>query len=405
MIDTSDLIIFWAVVAVRFFVPFAIPWYPLPGVLVALVADGIDQTIFQQYTNIPLDNYQGYDKALDIYYLTITYMSTYRTWTNLFGFQLDRFFFHYRLVGVTLFEITQFRPLMMIFPNTFEYFFIFYEIVRLKWDPRRLGKRHIIAAGVLLWILIKLPQEFIIHIAQVDTTDWFSARILGTSDVGSTPGGLLSNPFGVAVLVLLVALVLIATWWLIRRLPATDWSLTFLADTHLESNGGPAADASTGIRTQKFLNMAFVEKIVMVSLVGIIFAQVLPDMRASSIEIIVAGIILILINTSLSQWLARQGSGWTATFREFIVLLAVNFVLILIIAILLPTFDGSINLVNVIFFTLLFTIVTTMLDRFRQQHLGRFATFVDSAAVSGVGLGQEATAGDSEGWTGDAPNQ
>ena len=131
----------------------------------------------------------------------------------------------------------------------------------------------------------------------------------------------------------------------------------------------------------------------MVSLVGIIFAQVLPDMRTGSIEIIVAGTILILINTSLSQWLARRGSGWTATLREFIVLLAVYFVLILIIAILLPTFDGSINLVNAIFFTLLFTVISTMLDRFRQQHLGRLATSLDPAAVSGRAVGQKGHGG------------
>ncbi len=139
--------------------------------------------------------------------------------------------------------------------------------------------------------------------------------------------------------------------------------------------------------------MALLEKIVVVSLVGIIFAQVLPDMRASSIEIMVGGTILILVNTSLSQWLVRQGYRWAVTFREFMVLLVVNFVLILLIAILLPTFDGSINLINVIFFTLLFTVVTTMLDRFKQQHLARFATLVDPAAVSGVALGQKGNGG------------
>ena len=355
-----------------------IPWYPLPGVLAALIADGIDQTIFQQYTSLPLDNYQGYDKALDIYYLTITYMSTYRTWTNLFGFKLDQFFYYYRLIGITLFELVQYRPLMMIFPNTFEYFFIFYEIVRLKWDPRRLGRMHIIAVGAAIWIFIKLPQEFIIHIAKVDTTEWFSAHVLGTPVDGATSGGLLSNPFGIAVLVFVVMLILYALWWLIRRLPATDWSLTTSADAHLESDGGLIANAETVGQAQNFFNMALLEKVTMVSLLGIIFAQVLPDMRAGSIEIIVGGAILILINTSLSQWLARHGFGWVGTFREFTVLLVVNFVLILMIAILLPTFDGSINLVNVIFFTLLFTVVTTMLDRFKQQHRGRFAVSLDS---------------------------
>ena len=389
MTEMSDLIIFWAVVAIRFFVPFAIPWYPLPGVLAALIADGIDQTIFQQYTNLPLDNYQGYDKALDIYYLTITYISTYRTWTNLFAFKADQFFFYNRLIGVTLFELTQFRPLLMIFPNTFEYFFIFYEMVRLKWDPRRLGMMRIVTAGVLIWIVIKLPQEFIIHIAQVDTTDWINANVFGASADGSTSGGLLSTPLGIAVLALLVALMPFAAWRLIRRFPATDWSLTFSADAHLSSNDEASANAYAGTQTQRFFNTALVEKIVMVSLVGIVFAKVLPDIRASAIEIIVGGAILILINTSFSQWLVREAIGWMASFREFMVLSVVNFVLILIIAILLPTFDGSINLVNVIFFTLLFTVVTTMLDRFKRQHLGRFAAPPDPAIVTRVSMSSE----------------
>jgi hypothetical protein len=49
----------------------------------ALILDGIDQTIFQTYTTLSLDHYQGYDKALDIYYLSIAYIATIRNWTNL----------------------------------------------------------------------------------------------------------------------------------------------------------------------------------------------------------------------------------------------------------------------------------------------------------------------------------
>ena len=120
----------------------------------------------------------------------------------------------------------------------------------------------------------------------------------------------------------------------------------------------------------------------MVSLVGIIFAQVLPDMRAGGIEIAGGGTILILISTLLSHWLGRQGFGWVTTIREFMVMSVVNFILILAIAFLLPTFDGSINLVNVIFFTLLFTVVMTMLDRFRQVHNGRFAKHTDPVSAN-----------------------
>ncbi len=71
---SSDMLIFWAVVMARFFVPLAIPKYPLPGIIASLLLDAVDQTIFQQFTDLPLAGYQAYDKALDVYYLAITYL-------------------------------------------------------------------------------------------------------------------------------------------------------------------------------------------------------------------------------------------------------------------------------------------------------------------------------------------
>jgi hypothetical protein len=88
MTETTDQLVFWAVVAARFLVPLLIPRYPLPAIVASLVIDGVDQTIFQQFTNLNLDGYQGYDKALDIYYLTIAYISTLRNWSNRFAFQV-----------------------------------------------------------------------------------------------------------------------------------------------------------------------------------------------------------------------------------------------------------------------------------------------------------------------------
>ena len=118
-----------------------------------------------------LADYQSYDKALDIYYLTITYLSTLRNWSNLFAFELGRFLFYYRLVGSALFGITNLRPLLFIFPNVFEYYFIFYEVVRLKWDPLLLTKEKLITTAALTWILVKIPQEYWIHIAEMGTID------------------------------------------------------------------------------------------------------------------------------------------------------------------------------------------------------------------------------------------
>ena len=47
MAETSDLLVMWIVILVRLLVPLAIPRYPLPGILVALVADAVDFTVIR----------------------------------------------------------------------------------------------------------------------------------------------------------------------------------------------------------------------------------------------------------------------------------------------------------------------------------------------------------------------
>jgi hypothetical protein len=170
--DTSIIAVFLVVVALRFIIPLFIPRFPLPAILAALVLDAADQTIFQQFTDLNLDGYQNYDKALDIFYLTIAFLAVYRNWTNTTAINVARFLWYYRLFGVWLFEVYQERWILFVFPNTFEYFFIAYAAIHTQWDPRRLTDRAVIGLAAFIWIVIKLPQEWWIHIAQNDFTDF-----------------------------------------------------------------------------------------------------------------------------------------------------------------------------------------------------------------------------------------
>jgi hypothetical protein len=158
--DSSELAVLALVIAACFFVPMAIPRYPIPAGTAALAIDGVDQTIFQVFTTLPLAGYQSYDKALDIYYLSIAYLSTLRNWTNLIAFAMSWFLLYYRLVGSLLFELLQLRALLLLFPNTFEYFFHFFEGVRLRWNPRRMSAALVIGAAFAIWVFVKIPQEF-----------------------------------------------------------------------------------------------------------------------------------------------------------------------------------------------------------------------------------------------------
>ena len=91
---TSDTLIFLLVVGARFLIPLLIPRFPLPAIVACLIIDAADQTIFEKFTHLNLDNYQSYDKALDIYYLTVAYLSVIRNWTNGFAIEVARFLWY-----------------------------------------------------------------------------------------------------------------------------------------------------------------------------------------------------------------------------------------------------------------------------------------------------------------------
>src|SRR5690606_35709579 len=166
------------------------------------------------------------------YYLAVAYMAMLRNWSHLFAVQTNRVLWYYRLAGVTLFELTGARWLLLLFPNTFEYFFIFYEMVSLRWDPQRLVKRYILGAAAFIWIFIKLPQEYWIHILQLDATNFLKTVVLG-ADL-STPWSqvLARNLWLIPALALLLLAIVWLGRWLLRWLPAADHTLVFNAMKH-----------------------------------------------------------------------------------------------------------------------------------------------------------------------------
>ena len=136
---TGEWAVITAIVLARLVVPLAIPRFPLV-IVVALLVDAFDNSLLAQFTDVDLGPdgpYQGFDKALDIYYLAIAYTATLRNWTSEPALRIARFLFYYRLAGVLLFELLDSRAMLLVFPNTFEYFFIAYEAIRLRFDPAK----------------------------------------------------------------------------------------------------------------------------------------------------------------------------------------------------------------------------------------------------------------------------
>ena len=69
-------------------------------------------------------NYQAFDKILDVFYMSIFLFIAIR-WKNILS-KIAIFLFLFRLFGLLIFEITQDRIFLLLFPNIFEFWFVYF---------------------------------------------------------------------------------------------------------------------------------------------------------------------------------------------------------------------------------------------------------------------------------------
>ena len=332
-----------AIVLARLLIPLLIPRAPLV-IVVVLVIDAADQTLLATFTDVDTSEagaYQSVDKALDIYYLSIGYLSTLRNWTSHPALRIARFLFYYRLVGVALFELTDERLMLLLFPNTFEYFFIAYEVARTRYEPSRFSARFWLLVAAGLWIFVKLPQEYWIHIAKLDFTD----------TVRDYPA------FGVAVVVALIVAALVVVFVIVPRLPAPDWPWKLGADPL--PSGLPHELA-------RVLSRESLEKVSLLALLCVIFASILPGIDATTLQIVVGVSAIVLANAAISLAAANRGG------LEYAALLPTNLVLVYLANALLAErreFDLGYGL----FFAFLIATIIWLYDAFRPVYDRRFA--------------------------------
>ncbi len=348
--DTVDQVIFWAVVAGRLLFPLLIFRFPLPGILICLVLDGVDQTIFQTFTTLDLTYYQSYDKALDVYYLSLAYVSTMRNWTSRPAFEVARFLFYYRMVGTAIFELTggTHRWLLLVFPNTFEYFFIFYELVRLRWDPAKRSLRWWIGAAAAIWIFVKIPQETWIHVLQLDFTDTVK-----------------EVPWFLPVIVVGLIGLFLVFWFVVRpRLAPPDHTWQILAPPLPAEMDEARERAAARVARGKVFDAWLLEKIAMVSLLSMIIANIVPSVTASPLQITLSVAALIVVNAFIGLWSARRGGGLDSVVATFVVASLINIGLVLVASRLVPN-DETFFLTAGMFFVFLLTLIVSVYDRYR----------------------------------------
>ncbi len=336
----NSLAIAFTVIGLRFVIPLFIPKYPLPAILACLILDAVDQTIFQALTDDPLLWYQSYDKALDVFYLTMAYVACMRNWTSAPAFRIAEILFFYRLIGVTLFEVFDTRWMLFAFPNTFEYFVIAVEVLRTRWDIRHWSLRVFLILAAVIWVGVKLPQEWWIHIAQLDFTDFMAA-----------------HTYMWPVLGILLAAAIPILYSQRHRMPPTD---------HRFRLGAPPVELLAPRADVRFFNRDLIMKILLVAAVAVIFSTILPGLDENALRLMMAVGTFAILNAAITQWLVRRGRTWETAGRQFLTTLVVNVGLIVLNRIIgfVPSTGGNTPVGALFLLVPVLSLITALYDRY-----------------------------------------
>jgi hypothetical protein len=117
-------------------------------------------------------HYHQIDKVLDTYYLSIEAWIAFG-WKNQYERMPALVLFGFRMIGVVLFELTERRIVLFIFPNMFENWWLYVVAIR-RWKPEwtpNSWRGVAIPMGILL--VPKMAQEYLLHFAEAQPWNWF----------------------------------------------------------------------------------------------------------------------------------------------------------------------------------------------------------------------------------------
>jgi hypothetical protein len=228
-------------------------------------------------------------------------------------------------------------------------------VIQTRWSPSRLTHRAVLGLAAFIWIFIKLPQEWWIHVAQNDFPDFMKETVFGVEPDSSWSDAFSNRPDVLLAIVLVIVGIAVVAWRLRTRLPSSDWSFG------VDMNRTDVVVRRTEPVPTSMM-AAVIEKVALIGLVGAIFANVL-EVDTTAVQIIGATLLVVLANAGLSIWLARRGRDWSSIALESIVLAIVNTMLLVVYSSLVG--DGDLDRTLALFFGLLLTILIVLYDRYR----------------------------------------
>ncbi|MBA4181468.1 MAG: hypothetical protein C0506_12830 [Anaerolinea sp.] len=161
----------WIIVAVRVAGSLPVLRWPFAGGCIAVATD-LSDLFLRSYLQLGgVSNYQSFDKWLDQIYLGLFLVVALRWRGPARAVAIGLFAF--RLAGFAVFEASGERWTLLLFPNVFEFWFLFVAGAQ-RWWPEFRYRAGPIAAVLGPLAVLKLFQEYALHVGR--WLDDFTAR-------------------------------------------------------------------------------------------------------------------------------------------------------------------------------------------------------------------------------------
>ena len=165
------------VITLRLLVPFLLFKRNLTGGIACMLVDAFDVILIDlMHLGGFGGHYHQIDKVLDTYYLSFEFFIATR-WLNGFERLPALILFGFRMIGVVLFELTEHRIVLFIFPNLFENWWLYVVAIR-RWKPLWTPTNWTMVAIPMAILLIpKMAQEYLLHFAEAQPWNWFKQHV------------------------------------------------------------------------------------------------------------------------------------------------------------------------------------------------------------------------------------
>jgi hypothetical protein len=147
------------------------------GFLIAFAFDAFDVVLVTLLGDWGSLDYHSIDKLLDTYILFFLVYNMWH-WKNLKARKTGLILFAWRMIGFLLFEVTKIRPLLVIFPNMVQIFYVGHLVQQKYFKKDRLTTWKAIFILLVILFVPKMIQEFGLHYFQLQP--WtFTQELLG----------------------------------------------------------------------------------------------------------------------------------------------------------------------------------------------------------------------------------